>query len=202
MLAMVLVGIALLGVILYQTDLGEVWAHLRQVPVWGLGLLFVVYFVGVAAEAASWQLTLPSLPPTPRWWYRFWKVAMAGIGLENVTPLGGLGGEPIKAIVMKRYYGVPYRDASASLVLTRTTDVIGLLVFIALGLALMLHAKLLPLSYRAGAVAGLVFLAVCVALFVWVQRGRAFSRVRHWLEHGRLGGPLRRAGRRRPRRGA
>jgi uncharacterized membrane protein YbhN (UPF0104 family) len=109
MLAMVLIGIALLGVIVYHTDLGEVWAHLRQIPAWGLLLLFAVYFVGVTAEAASWQLTLPSLPPTPRWWHRFWKVAMAGVALENVTPLDGMGGEPIKAIVMKRHYGVPYR---------------------------------------------------------------------------------------------
>jgi uncharacterized membrane protein YbhN (UPF0104 family) len=154
MLAMVLIGIALLGVIVYHTDLGEVWAHLRQIPAWGLLLLFAVYFVGVTAA------------------------------------LGGMGGEPIKAIVMKRHYGVPYRDASASLVLNRTTDAIGLLAFISIGLALMVHAQLLPLTYRAGAVAGLAFLAVGVSLFVWVQRGRAFSRIRHWLEQGRLGDRL------------
>jgi uncharacterized membrane protein YbhN (UPF0104 family) len=60
LLAMMLIGISLLGVIVYQADLGQVWAHLRQIPAWGLGLLFVVYYVGFAAEAASWQPASPT----------------------------------------------------------------------------------------------------------------------------------------------
>jgi len=182
MLGAVLLGAALLGFVLYQTNLDEVWRHLHALGVSGIFLMLVIYTAAFVCEVLSWQLTLRSVPLTPRWLYRFWKVLMFGSALEKVTPFAGLGGEPIKALVLKSRFGVPYGEGTASLVLTRMSDVIALILFITMGLCLILSEDVLSVPFQIGAAAGLTLLVVNTAGFFVVQRYRAFSWLRAWLD--------------------
>jgi len=187
MLAMVAIGVLLLALILSQTDLAQVAELLARVgPLGALGLL-LVFALSFLGEGATWLWALPGVPLNTRWLGRFCGVALAGQALEYVTPLAGLGGEPMKAMVMKRHYGVPYRDASASLVVTRMTDLVAQILFMAVGLALMWRASLLPLGYRIGALAGLCLFAAAIAVFIALQYFRGFSKLRAWAERGALG---------------
>jgi uncharacterized protein (TIRG00374 family) len=185
---MMLLGTALLAVIVHETDLSEVWQRLHQVGFWGVAVILAVYLLGFVARAGSWLLTLLHTPVTPLWLYRLWKVLMFGCALESATPFGGLGGEPVKAIVLKRRYGIRVRDATASLVLARTTDVMAQVAFIAAGFALMFRAEILPLPYRLAAASGLVLFTAGVALFFVAQRRRALTRIHRWLDEGWLAG--------------
>lgn len=188
MLVMLLVGSVLTGVIVYQTNLSEVWTRLRALGVWGFGAVLSIYLVCTIAQAGSWLFTLHAEPLTPRWLYRLWKVFMVGFALERSTPLAGLGGEPAKAVLLKRHYGLRIRDASASLVLTRTTDLIAQVIFISIGTVLMFRSEALPEAYRFAAGGGLALFAVCILLFFLAQKGGALSRVQAWLEGGWLRG--------------
>ena len=184
---MMLVGMALLGVILYQTNLGEVWSRLQKLGWPGFGIILLVYLACAIAQAASWLFTLRALPATPEWLYRVWKVWMVGFALESTTPLAGLGGEPVKAFLLKRHYGVRYRDATASLVLARTTDLVGQAVFISVGFALMFRSGFLPVPYRLAAGGGLALMILLVVVAVAAQQQRTLGRLRRWLERGWLG---------------
>jgi uncharacterized protein (TIRG00374 family) len=188
MLVMLVLGAVLTGVILHQTNLSEVWARLQALGVWGFGLVLSIYVLCSIAQAGSWLLTMHATPPGPRWLYRLWKVLMVGFALERSTPLAGLGGEPAKAVLLKRHYGVRIRDASASLVLTRTTDLIAQVLFISIGTALMLGSDALPEPYRLAAGGGLALFSLCILLFFLAQKGGAVSRVQGWLERGWLRG--------------
>lgn len=188
MLVMLLLGAVLTGVILYETNLSEVWARLRALGFWGFGWVLCVYLVCSVAQALSWQFTVRVAPPTPRWLYRLWKVQMVGFALERSTPLAGLGGEPAKAVLLKRHYGLRIRDASASLVLTRTTDLIGQVMFISIGTALMFHSQALPEPYRFAAGGGLALFSLAIFFFFLAQKKSLLSRVQAWLERGWLRG--------------
>ena len=48
-------------------------------------------------------------------------VRMIGEAYNNITPTASLGGEPVKAWLLKANWGVPLRDAGASLVIAKTT---------------------------------------------------------------------------------
>jgi uncharacterized protein (TIRG00374 family) len=113
---------------------------------------------------------------------------MAGFALEATTPLAGLGGEPVKAFLLKRLYGIRYRDATASFVLARTTDLIGQVVFISIGFILMLRSGLLAQPYRLASGAGLALIILLVAAAVAAQQQRMLGRLRRRLERGWLGG--------------
>ena len=188
LLAMLLIGMALLGVILAETNLAEVWERLHELSWFGLGGILLVYLVGRVLETGSWLFTIRSVPFGLGWLFRLWKVLMFGSAMEMVTPLAGLGGEPIKAMVLKRHYGIPYGEATASLVLTRVTDTTAQILFIALGLVLVFAADLLPLPYQLAAILSLALFSVCILLFFLAQRHRAFSRLRGRLERGWLAG--------------
>ena len=94
MLLMLAVGTALLGVILWQTDLTEVWSRLRELGGWGVAAIFGVFALAFVAESGAWLLTLARVPPTPAWLFRFVRVLLVGMALEYTTPLAGLGASP------------------------------------------------------------------------------------------------------------
>jgi uncharacterized protein (TIRG00374 family) len=184
---MLLLGVVLLGVVVSQTDLSEVWQRLRQIGPWAAAGILAAFLLGHFALAASWQLTLPSLPAGLRTLWRIWRVLMVGSALDGVTPLAGLGGDPVKAILLKRHYGISYPEATASLVLARMTDLLAQVGFVSIGLFLTIRGGLLPAGWRAAAAAGLFLFAVMIGLFLLVQTQRGFSRLRGWLERRPLG---------------
>jgi uncharacterized protein (TIRG00374 family) len=186
MLAMLLVGAALLGFILYRADLPEVAAHLLRMGGGGLVAVLALYLAGSVSVCASWLWTLPERLFTGRWLFRLWRAWMVGSAFETLTPLASLGGEPVKAIVLKRYYGVRYRDASASLVLTRMTDLVAQVVFITTGFALILRNGLLPEPYPLLSGVALAAFVLGITGFFLVQRLRGLSALRGWLERGWL----------------
>jgi len=181
MVGMLLLGAALLGVTLYHTDLGEVRAMLGRVGVGGILAILVVYAAGFGGVAASWLLTLESAPLGVRWLYRLYLVSLVGDALERATPLGPLGSDPVRAVIVKRRYGVGYTEGTTSLVLTRMTDLFAQVLFIGIGFALMLRAEVLSPVYRIAAGTGLIAFTACIVLFFLAQRLRAYSRLRRWL---------------------
>lgn len=188
LLAMLALGIVLLGVIVARTDLSEVWLQLRELGLPMLLLLLGIYLLGTVALAASWHLTLLSAPLRPLWLLRLWQVWLVGTALEFTTPLGTLGGEPAKVILLKRHHGLRVRDVTSSLVLNRLTDLLAQVLFISVGFACMLRAELLPLPYRLAAGSGLVLLSLGAGFFFVAQNQRMLSRLRRWLDRGFLAG--------------
>lgn len=180
LLAMTLLGGLLLAGVVRDTDLGEVWRHLAHLGAGGIAALLAVHAARTLADATSWLLTLPSVRPSPRWVWRAWTVLLAASALELVTPLGG---EPMKAVVLKRHYGVPYTETGASLVLTRTTDMLAVILFVGLGGWLVLGTGLLPRAEELTGLAGFGVFVLAAVCFVTAQRTHGFSRIA-----ARLGG--------------
>lgn len=164
------VGLALLVAVLHQTDLGALWAQTLQIGWLGITAVLLVYLVSFVCDAAGWQLTLPSLPLELRWLRRLFLVRMVGEAFNYATPFAGLGGEPVKAVLLKRHYGFSYRESSASLLLAKTTTLLALIAFLGAGLLQLLGDPRMPGPYKAVAGAGLLALATGIVLFFLVQR--------------------------------
>lgn len=185
MLLMVLIGAVLVGLLLLEVDLAEVWSHLRGIGGGGFVALFIVYVLRTLVDATAWLFVLPSLPVTPRWIWRITALLLAGGVLEKTTPLAGFGGAPMKIVVLKRFYGVDYTAATASLVLRRTTDVAALAIFIPAAFLLGARAEIVDAVGTGMAIAGLIGLFASAVLFFAVQRLRVFSRIRRRIDGGR-----------------
>ena len=178
-IAFLLGGLALLAVIVSQTDLAEVGRLVAAVG-WGMAAILAVYFVAFLIDTLSWQLALPAAPLDTRWLGRLWLVRMIGEAFNNIIPAGTFGGEPVKAVLLKERYAIGYRAAAASLVVTRTINLIALVAFLAVGLSLILADPRLDPALKAVAAIGLAAFSACIFGFFLVQRFRLASVVAGW----------------------
>ncbi len=183
-----LAGIGLLVFVVASADLAEVGARLADVGILGAAVVAVVYHLAFVIDSASWQLILPSARLNLTWLYRMWQVRMAGEAYNAVLPAASFGGEPVKAVLLKKLYGVGYRESSASQIMARTINLLAFLVFGAIGMVFMLGSEALPQAYQPLIAAGMVALTLGAAGFFAVQRWRGASRLAAWLARRGWGG--------------
>ncbi|MGF7160543.1 uncharacterized membrane protein YbhN (UPF0104 family) [Rhodoligotrophos appendicifer] len=136
-------GIALLVWILSESDLDAAIEVAARVGVLGLTAILFVFAAGFAAEIAAWALTFGT-SLRAQWLWRLWRVNMVGEALSVVMPFGALGGEPFKALLLNRAYGVPYPTSSSSLVLVQTMFAMAQVPFVLIGLGLALASGVIP----------------------------------------------------------
>ena len=110
-------GVLLLGAVVAEIDLAEVGVQVAKVG-YGILVLVGIYFVAFAIDSFSWQMTIRGIPLNGLWAYRIWKLRMVGESFNSVIPAGGMGGEPVKAAMLKTHYGINLRDGAASLIRT------------------------------------------------------------------------------------
>lgn len=173
-------GAILLAVVLLATDLSEVGSYLERVG-WGVVLMIAVYKFAFVLDSWAWLLTFQSLPGRLIWIWRLWLVRMVGEAVNNATPLAGMGGEPVKAAILNKTWGIGYGEGLASIVLARTTFVIGLIPFLLIGFALVLVEPALEPSFKWAAGSGLVALCLGIVAFFAIQRLRVTSRTGGWF---------------------
>ena len=178
---LILLGLALVLFIWMLNRVGwpTIWQHLLEVG-WWWPLVLLPYGLVNLVEAVSWDLLLLS-PGRPSL-ARLFSLRLAGEALNTLTPTAGLGGEPFKAARLANS-GVPWQEATASVVIHKGVTVMSLALYIFLGLALA--PFLLALS------TSLVWLLLAGALLLALG-GRA---VRHLAGQRSLhpGNPLPRA---------
>ncbi len=184
------VGVALLGVVLLNTDLEQLWQQVAAVGATGMVLVLLVYAFYFGADAVSWHIVLPAVPLTPRWMGRLYVVRMIGEAYNNITPTASLGGEPIKAWLLKSNWGIPLRDAGASLVIAKTTSMFSLVLFVAIGAAMLISDPQFTATHKAVALAGLAFIVLNAVVFFLMQRLRLSTFVARKLGSSRFGKKL------------
>ena len=186
-----LIGLGLLGLILHETDLQEVWHHVRQVG-WGAVLILTVYAAAFLFDVAAWRQTFAGRQFTAIWGglFQLWKVRMVGESFNQITPLATMGGEPIKALLLKNHYGVGYREGIASIVLVKTCFLIAMTAFLGIGVLFAFDSERLSATYNWFAALGLFLFAFGIGLIFVIQRSRFSTRAANRLFAKRLHGRL------------
>jgi putative membrane protein len=160
------VGVALLVTLLYHTGLDELGDYFDRLE-WKSPLILLPYLAVCVADAVAWRWTLPAeLRPRVPFATLFF-ARMAGEAVNSVTPTATLGGEPLKAHLL-RAHGVPTSDGLASIVVAKTALTISQSLFTALGFVAFLlvlgHTDLAAIAFvlLIGVLAGFAYLLVHV----------------------------------------
>lgn len=180
------VGAAVFAVIVLKTDFTRAWDLALEIG-WGFWVVLALFMVEFIAMNQIWHLTFKSIPLNRQWAYRLWKVRMVGEAFNVATPFAMMGGEAVKAVILKKRHGIGYVEGAASLVLARTTIVIALVIFLAVGFALMLGSPVVSHAYRVSSGTGLGIFSLAILLFFLVQRFKFLSRSGQFLRRGRIG---------------
>ena len=174
-------GLAVLGAVFASADMAAVWQQVANFGALGLVVVIAIYTVEFSADVLAWQLALESAQLDLPWFRRLFLVRVVGEAFNVITPVGGMGGEPVKAMLLHKHYAVGYHRSTPSLVLAKTNSVIALVVFLSGGFLALLLDDRFSAIYKAIAGAGLATLLVAISAFFVVQRLRLASRLGDWL---------------------
>lgn len=163
------VGLALLAMVVLEADLGDLWREVSRVGLAGMALVMAIYVLYFGADALSWQVVLPAVGLDARWAGRVFVVRMIGEAYNNVTPTASLGGEPIKAWLLKVNWNVPLRDSGASLVIAKTTSMFSLVLFVAIGAFMLWGHVGFTATHKLVAAGGLGFIVLSAVVFFLMQ---------------------------------
>lgn len=183
----------MLGVVVYGVDMAALGQWLGRMGGAGMALVFVLYAVVFICDSASWWLIMAGRRLKMIWLGRLWMVRLVGEAFNAILPAANLGGEPIKAMILKRRYGIRFGEVAASLVMAKTVNLFGLVLFSICGLGFMLGADSYASQYTAAAGAGLAALAVGATGFFAVQRWGVASRLAARLAARHPGGRIEKA---------
>lgn len=127
-------GLLTLGLLVWHVGPGHIYEAAAQLGPLALIVILLPSVLMYVVEAYGWKVTLgPFAQRVPFW--RVLAIRTAGEVVNMTTPTAYVGGEPLKAYLLKKH-GVPMVEGLASVVIAKTTMTIAEVLFILLGITL------------------------------------------------------------------
>lgn len=141
---LLVVGIFILCAAVQRVGVATLYANILELR-WRIIPLYFIYFFVYAFNAVGWEYAYATALPQNIRFRNFFVVRLIGETLNAVVPFSAsLGGEPIKAELLKRRFGVPLSQTYASLLTVHTTLWASLNIFVIGALLVTLESR--PLS--------------------------------------------------------
>lgn len=183
-LLMLALGAAVVALLVRAVGLSALrdtlWPVRRAVP-----LLLLPYAGVYVLDALGWYFALGATRPRVGALGLF-TLRMAGESINNVTPLGYMGGEPAKALLLARH-GISVADGLASVVIAKTLMTLAQVVFVVAGLAAVAGEAGERGSLAAGIAIVTALMAMGTAAVLALQRRGLFASLLRLLDALRLG---------------
>jgi len=160
----VIAGLLVIGYLIVQVGPVAVWSAFRVLS-WRL-LLILVFptCVAVLVDTLGWRYTFRA---PPRSLGRLLAVRLAGEAVNLGTPTASVGGEPVKAYLLRPE--VALRDGLASVVVDKTTGVVAQVLLLLVGLLVGSVLLPVPRPLTVAAAGALAVEILCVGGFIVVQ---------------------------------
>ena len=129
----VVLGVILLVVLLRQAGVDQIHERMDALGPWS-PLVLLPWVVIAVCDALGWRCTLPASAAARVPFGSLVLVRMAGEAVNSVTPTAAVGGEPVKAHLL-RAWDVSGTDSLASIVIAKTALTVSQSVFVVLGFA-------------------------------------------------------------------
>lgn len=159
---LLLAGVAFIAYLVYETGPSTVWDSMRTLSWRLLVVVCFPYAVTTTLDTLAWRCAFRDRAAP---FATLWGARLAGEAVNATTPTASVGGEPVKAYLVRR--SVPLQEALASVIVDKTTIVVGQGLFLALGLAAatsvmevsspVMTAMLVLLGLEVAAVGGFIF---------------------------------------------
>lgn len=153
----ILISLALLAFLFYQTDLFSIGAVLSHADYFFLLPALALYFIGVGFRAVRWHFLLRSIKPVPV--RSLFPIVVIGYMANDILPLRI--GELVRAFVLRQEHKISAASVLVTIVVERLFDGLTMISFIG---ASSLVLPLDPAVKTTVAVAALVFISVFVVL--------------------------------------
>ena len=170
-----LAGVVLFGLILAKINLQLLFEQIKNIGLGGALVVMLIYSIYFAADSLSWQITINKVPFSYAWFIRCYGVRMVGEAYNNITPAASLGGEPLKAWLLKANWQVPLTDSSVALIVSKTTSMFTLVLFVALGMLFSFNHPSFSYEAKQNAALGFFLIVAFTFVFFLIQKLKLLS---------------------------
>ena len=167
-------GLGLLIFIFNKVDLNSFLYELNKLRFSFIAILFI-YFIGFTLDSYSWKLCIENLVNTRLKLYQVFKIRVIGEAFNYI--LFQVGGEPIKAFLLKNNYNIRYKSSIGSLILAKTIILFALIVFCFFGLLSIFYTNKFGVNFEKASLIGFIFFTTLISLFFLVQRYKLTSKL-------------------------
>jgi uncharacterized protein (TIRG00374 family) len=129
--ALLVIGVLVLGILVHRIGAGPILATLGRLTWWQFVLICLPYAAVMAVDTLGWRFAF-ARDAAPYW--RLLGARLAGEALNVVTAVGSVGGEAVKAWLVRR--DVSYEESVPAVVIAKTTITMGQALFLLIGIAL------------------------------------------------------------------
>lgn len=154
---------------------GRIWDNLKGLALPSLALLFVLRTLYWIFRTLVWRTILAGdravRPPSLG---RLFAARMAGNAVSYLTPSAYLGGEAARTLLVE---GVDRKRVLASVVVDATFEILALVLFAGVGIAVIVAGSMIPVPVRIGLTAAMIATVLGLIFLVGRQRRGLFT----WL---------------------
>ena len=167
-------GISLLIFIFKKVDINLFLNELNKLRFSFLAIL-LIYFIGFILDSYSWKLCIENLVKTELKLHQIFKIRIIGEAFNYI--LFQIGGEPIKAFLLKNNFGIKYKTSIGSLILAKTIILFALIIFCFIGLLSIFYTNKFGNKFENASLIGFVLFTFLISLFFIVQRYKLTSKI-------------------------
>lgn len=156
----------LIGILLLDADVTDTIDSMRMIEVQTLLLVFGLYFFNTGVKVLRWFSLIKGMGVKNAGWITL-PIFLSSLALNNSTP-GKVGGEPVRAVMLKEHTGSSISRGIASIFAEKSLDILMILTLSAIGLTYLVievgfhdvRAMIIPI-----AIGGIVLVAAIGILF-------------------------------------
>ena len=163
-----LVGLLFFAWAISAVDIGTVFDLLGKLGI-GFLLVLLIYWAVTILDTIGWKLNFKPEQALQFNLWQLWKIRQIGEAYNTITPLGTLGGEPVKAQLLKDHHKLSLKQGLASQVVGRTTFLTALIIFFIPGTFLILQSDSVSNEFKAVSVVGMAVFTTLIFLFFMFQ---------------------------------
>lgn len=166
-----IIGIAVFVIIIRKAGTARLWEEVRAV---GTGIVFIVLFpvTWTLLNTIGWYTALGSSRKKVRF-SKLLIVRQAGEALNYIIPSGYMGGEPIKAHLIRDELSMS--QSLASVIIAKTTQTIAQLMYFLIGIVFALFMIDISFSMKVSFVSAMLLLGGGLFIFSVLQQNGIFS---------------------------
>ncbi len=180
--ALFVLGALALSLLVWHIGITRIYETVTRLGPSAMAAILLPSLLMYVLEAYGWHVTLGRWSKVVPFW-RVFAIRTAGEVVNMTTPTAYVGGEPLKAYLLKRQ-GVPMIEGLASVVTAKTTMTIAQCLFILAGIGLgfwLLGSDGSAGQTVAAALVSAALLLVGIGAFVLIQRQGMFTWMLHTL---------------------
>jgi glycosyltransferase 2 family protein len=164
--AMLASGVVLFCFLVVRLGADNVFANLRMIG-WGILLIIAAEILAFLANTLGWRAVFSPGARAPSFG-QLLLVRIAGDGVNYLTPTATMGGEFVRVRMLQGRAPTP--SLAASVMVAKLTQTVGLVIYIASGLFIVLDNIRLPAAAKMGMLGSLALFAVMLFVLLFLQR--------------------------------